>query len=277
MNKNKICFIIAHKYFRGYESYLSYYVDNIQKMYPEALTIVVDNNSQFKGDVFDPLKDYDNIVLLDNDIKCKFELGAYQVGMGYLIDNDLLGDFSHCVCTQDNFVLKNYYDFDQSMAAQHSYARPINSMYADGARQDICDHVLNTLDMNDNWDKVNFCWCSSFVVATHKVKQLYGWLQKIVQTTRTDSEGAERYLARLLWELNERRDCGDIDGTAADLHIRHYDTWQVNIHDDATSFFVKKVQQKNEHTVDTDTPQVVVPPRVMIRTPPIIKRNDQEK
>jgi len=271
---NKVCFIIAHKYFRGYESYLSYYIDNIQRLYPEALTIVVDNNSQFTEDTFGPLREYDNVILLENDIECKFELGAYQVGMRYLIDNDLLGEFSYCICTQDNFVLKNKYDFNV-LVEEGTYALPINSMYADGARQDVCDHVLNILGMNDNWDKINFCWCSSFVVATHKVEQLYGWLSQIVQATRTDSEGAERYLARLLWELNERRDCGDIDGTAADLHIRHYDTWQVDIRGDATSYFVKKVQQKTEHTVDKDTPQIVVPPQVMVRTPPIIKRESK--
>lgn len=251
---NKICFIIAHKYFRGYESYLKYYVDNIQTLYPEALTIVVDNNSIHVEDVFCQIRGLDNVVLLNNNIRCKFELGAYQVGMKYIIDNDLVDEYSHYVCTQDNFVVKKHYDF----SSQGSYAFPINSMYADGACQDVCDSVLNTLGMNDNWDKINFCWCSSFVVANNKMEQLYGWLQQIVQTVRWESEGAERYLARLLWELNEQRDCGDIDGTAADLHVRHYDTWQVDVRADSTSYFVKRVQQKNENTIDKDVPQSIV-------------------
>jgi hypothetical protein len=258
MSNNKICFIIAHKYFRGYESYLSYYIENIQKLYPEALTIVVDNNSKFVGDIFDSLRTLNNVVLLDNDIECKFELGAYQVGMRYVFENDLLDDYTYYVCTQDTFVLKNYYDFNQQMATQESYACPINSMYADGACADVVQKVLTDLGMYDHLDEINFCWCSSFVVANHKLQQLYDWLRQIVQTCRWESEGAERYLARLLWELNERRPCGDIDGTAADLHLRHYDTWQVNIYDDATSYFVKKVQQKNENTVDRDVPQSIV-------------------
>ena len=257
MSNNKVCFIIAHKYFRGYESYLKYYIENIQRHYPEALTIVVDNNSQFTEDVFSHVRHLDRVVLLDNDIESKFELGAYQVGMRYIIAKGLIDRFSYYVCTQDNFVLKNKYDFG-TLVDNNTYALPINSMYADGACRDVCDSVLNRLGMNDHWDKVNFCWCSSFIVAGCKLEQMYGWLQQIVQKVRWESEGAERYLARLLWELNERRDCGDIDGTAADLHVRHYDTWNVDIHADSTSYFVKKVQQKNEHTVDKDTPQPII-------------------
>ena len=76
MDKNKVIFIIAHKYFRGYESYIEYYINNIKKFYEKSLIIVVDNNSNYKDDIFDKLKIYDNVVLLDNDIKCKFEIGA---------------------------------------------------------------------------------------------------------------------------------------------------------------------------------------------------------
>lgn len=249
MLNSNVCFIIAHKYFRGYESYLKHYIKNIQKFYPEALTIVVDNNSVYPEDVLNPLRDLENIVFLTNDIECKFELGAYQVGIKYLIDNDLVNDYSYYICTQDNFVLKNYYDFKQ-LIDKNIYALPINSMFADGYAKDVCDQVLNRLGMNDNWDKVNFCWCSSFVVASKKLEQLYGYLTTIVQKRRHESEGAERYLARLLWELNERRDCGSIDGDCRDLPSKHYDCWRVNIYDPATTHFVKTVQQKNEHTVD---------------------------
>lgn len=248
---NKVCFIIAHKYFRGYESYLKYYIENIQKFYPEALTIVVDNNSQYPQDVFDTLHGMSNIILLTNNIESKFELGAYTVGIKYAIDNNLLKDYSYFVCTQDNFVLKNWYDFNQ-LAEKQTYALPINSMFADGHAKDVCDRVLNQLGMNDNWDKVNFCWCSSFVVSSQKIEQLYGWLTQIVQKVRWDSEGAERYLARFLWELNERRDCGAIDGSCVDLPHKHYDCWRVNIYDPATTHWVKRVQQKNESTRDKE-------------------------
>jgi len=256
-NLNKVCFIIAHKYVRGYKSYLKYYISNIQELYPEALTIVVDNNSLHKDDVFDTLQELDNVVLLENDITSKFELGAYQVGMRYIVDNNLVEDYEYYVYTQDNFVLKNKYDFNE-MHSTKTYARPLVSFYPDGECGAVVIPIMEKLQMNDNWDKINFCWCSSFIVATNKVLQLYEYLKQIVVTCRWESCAGERYLARILWELNEHKDCGDIDGSASDLAVRHYDTWSVDVLSPATSYFVKQVQQKNEHTVDKDTPQPIV-------------------
>lgn len=247
---NKVCFIIAHKYYRGYESYLKYYVSNIQVFYPEALIIVVDNNSKYPEDVFGPLSE-SGVVFLTNDIESKFELGAYSVGIKYIIDNNLTNEYSHYVCTQDNFVLKNVYDFSQ-LVANETYALPLNSMHPDGYAMDVCTTVLDRIGLNDNWDKVNFCWCSSFIVANSKLEQLQGYLTTIVQKVRRDSEAAERYLARILWELNDRRDCGSIDGNCVDLLTKHYHCWHVNIYDTATTHFVKRVQQKNEHTRDEE-------------------------
>ena len=256
MDSNKVCFIIAHKYFRGYPSYLKHYISNIQKFYPEAMTVVVDNNSTYKHDVFSEIEQLDNLVLLDNDITSKFELGAYQVGVRYIVENNLVDQYEYFVFTQDNCVLKNKYDFN-TLKQTNTYALPVNSFYADGECKEVCDKVLNTLKLNDNLDKINFCWCSNFVVASSKIEQLYGYLKQIVVLYRWESCAGERYLARILWELNEQRECGDIDGSAADLAIRHYDTWSVNIYDSATSYFVKKVQQKTENTVDSNEAQKV--------------------
>jgi hypothetical protein len=248
---NKVCFIIAHKYYRGYQSFLKYYIENIQKFYSEALTIVVDNNSKYPEDVFSPLCELSNVVFLTNDDESKFELGAYKIGARYVVDNGLVDQYSYFIFTQDNFVLKNFFDFD-GLADKQTYALPINSMHPDGNYMDVCQRVLVPLGLFDNWSNIRFCWCNSFAVASERMEQMYGYLKTIVQKTRGDSEGSERYLARLLWELNDRKDCGDIDGDCRDLPQRHYNCWTVDVFGNVSSYFAKRVQQKNEYTKDAE-------------------------
>ena len=70
---NNICFIIAHKYVRGYPSYVKHYINNVKAAYgDEALVIITDNNSEHKDDIFDQLKDLEGVILLDNNIESKF-------------------------------------------------------------------------------------------------------------------------------------------------------------------------------------------------------------
>lgn len=248
---NKICFIIAHKYYRGYESYLGHYIDNIQRLYPEALTVVVDNNSKYPEDIFEPLRVLKNVVFLSNNYQGKFELGAYKVGMEYIINNNLINDYSYYVCSQENFLLKNYYDFNQ-LTEKKIYALPINSMQNDWYAMDVVRPVLEKLGLFDNLDKVSFCWCSSFIVAHNKLEQMYGYLSQIIQTIRHESEAAERYLARILWELNEHKDCGDIDGDCRDLPGKYYDCWDPDMYKPVKSVFRKRVQQRNQITRDVE-------------------------
>lgn len=245
----RVAFIIAHKFFRGYDSYLKHYIENILSFYHNPLIIVVDNNSNYKEDVFSTLPTSDNIVLLDNDIDCKFELGAYQVGIRYIIDNNLVGEFDYYVCSQDNFIIKNKYDFNTLIEGEHT-ACPINSWHFDGECRDVYVPVLESLGLHNNMDKLTFCWCSSFIVSGSKLEQLYGYLQKIVISVRWESSASERYLARILWELNDYKNT-DIDGSIGDLASRHYDCWTVDPYaNDTTSYFVKTVQQKTERTLD---------------------------
>lgn len=257
-DKNKPVFIIAHKYFRGYESYVEYYINNIKKYYEQALIIIVDNNSTHVEDVFNNLQKYENVVLLNNDIECKFEIGAYKIGLKYLIDNNLLNDYSYAVLTQDTFVLKNKVDFN-SLHGQNITACPINSYISDGMFQNITNSVLESIGLLNNLDKITFCWCNSFIVSTNKCEQLFNYFKDIVITVREESCASERYLARILWELNDYKN-NDIDGDIRYLGYYwngqptpspKYDCHTVNIYDEnIISFFAKRAQQKTEKTND---------------------------
>jgi len=258
IDKNKPIFIIAHKYYRGYESYVEYYINNIKKFYKESLIIIVDNNSTYVEDIFSNLRKYDNVVLLENNIDCKFEIGAYRVGLKYIIDNNLLNKYSYVVLTQDTFVIKNKVDFN-SLYEQNITACPINSYINDGMLQHISNNVLGSIGLLNNLDKITFCWCCSFIVSTTKIEQLLNYIKDIKITVRDESCAAERYLARILWELNEYKN-NDIDGDIRYLGYHwagqpnpspKYDCHSVNIYDEnITSYFAKKAQQKTERTND---------------------------
>lgn len=258
MDTYKLVFIIAHKYFRGYESYLKYYIENILNYYPSSLILVVDNNSTYKEDIFNTIHPNENIKFIDNDIECKFELGAYQVGIKYLKDNNLIDKYDYFICTQDNFILKNKLDFNV-LIENNITACPINSYIADGEYGELCRVVLSRIGLYDNLDKMTFCWCSSFIISTKKIEQLYEYLKTIVITVRPESCASERYLARILWELNEYKNY-DIDGDIRFLgpiwNGNHNQTYKYDCitvdpyNNDIKSFFVKRVQQKTENTRD---------------------------
>jgi hypothetical protein len=188
MDNNKVVFIIAHKYFKGYESYVEYYINNIEKFYEKSLIIVVDNNSLYKDDIFDKLKTYNNVVLLDNNIECKFELGAYNIGVKYLIDNDLLNQYDYVTMTQDNFIIKNRLDFN-NLFQNNIHACPINGCYQNVESKeylnvqmdciDVWQPILERLGLNNNIDKISFCWCNSFIIATNKIEQFYSYIRII--------------------------------------------------------------------------------------------------
>jgi hypothetical protein len=81
-----VCFIISCKYNRNYITYIKYYVDNIIKYYTNYLIIIIDNNSIYIDELIKLFNflNYKNIVILTNNIECKFEIGAYKMGIIYL-------------------------------------------------------------------------------------------------------------------------------------------------------------------------------------------------
>lgn len=246
----KVCFIIALKYYRNYETYIKYYLDNIQKYYENSFVIIVDNNSKYIQDIHEMFKTYKNLTIITNDDACKFEIGAYKVGINYLISNNLTCDY--CIFTQDTFILKNKYNFN-NLKNSNTLACTINSYH--NSRFDICYYtteisrkVLSSLNLQNSIDKLSLCYSNSFVLHHSKIMDFYNIVKDLIITVRHDSILGERFLSGILYHLNNHI-ITDIDG---DIHIiKIYDGFTVNVYDDIPGcFFVKKLQQKNENTVD---------------------------
>ncbi len=246
MSKNKVIFIIAHKYFKGRESYLDLYINNINKFYGtpflgreasgyDTLIIIVDNNS----DDFDTslYRLHKNVIFLENNIESKYEIGAYTVGIDYILKNNLLSIYDYFVFTQDNFIIKNKYDFN-ILCENNIKACTIVSYHQDKEHEDIRTEMLNSINLNNNIDKITFCWGNCFICHKEQIENLYNYIKKIIVKTKSDSQATERIMARVLWSLNDHRNF-DIDG---DMLLLPYDCHKVNLYDDVGTYFCKRVQ-----------------------------------
>jgi len=240
-----ICFVISHKYYRTHNSFIKLYIDNIQKFYSQSLILICDNNSKYFSDIKDLLKDYNNIIFIDNNTACKFEIGAYKCGINYILNNNILDKYEYYVFAQDNFIINKKYDFN-NLLNNNVLACTINSYYQDGQNYDVVKEILTSIGLFDNLDIITFCYSNSFIL--HKSKLIYfmDLTKNIVITNRYQSCASERYLARILYELNNHKNF-DIDGDIRDLK---YNGWNVDFNSNINSFFVKKLQQKNENTQD---------------------------
>jgi hypothetical protein len=250
VNENLI-FIIAHKYVRGYPSYLKYYIDNIKTFYPKSLIIVVDNNSKNIKDITDQFDDvYDNLIFLENNTDCKFEIGAYRVGLDHInqMGSDL--DYSYIVCTQDTYILKKKYDFN-ILKTNNVYVAPLIGWKNDLSKMDVIKSILTDLGLFNRLDETNLCWCNSFVLSKDKVTEFYNYIKDIVITVRSQSEGSERYLGRLFLELNNGINFS-IDGEVNTFISNGimYDCHSINGYADIDKYFCKISQQKNERTIE---------------------------
>ena len=249
------------KYYRSYETYIKYYVDNIQKFYKNSFIIIVDNNSKYIEDIKDMFVNYNDLVITTNDDVCKFELGAYKIGINYLIKNDILDNYDYYVFTQDNFLIKNKYDFN-ILNEKQILACPINGWYNYNINErsdylyhfknlEISKNLISSLDLRNEDDLETFqiCWCCSFILNKTKVLDFFNIVKDFVLTVRRESCDSERYLSIILYYLNNKK-FYDIDGSIHELKNK-YDCWNVNLYDDIKNvYFVKKVQQKNENTLD---------------------------
>jgi len=247
---NKLVFIIAHKYFRGYQSFLKHYITNINTFYKNALIIVVDNNSEHKDDIFSTIESASNIILLDNDTVCKFEIGAYKVGIQYLITNNLLKKYDYVVLTQDTFFINKRYDFN-NLAIDKIEAASLIGLKNDCLKEDVLVPVLQSINLYSEVEKTYLCWCNSFILSTNKVNDFYHYVKDITITRRHESEASERYLGKILFELNNHINYA-IDGTDENYNIDgvNYNCFTLPGIENINKFFIKVCQQKNEGTIN---------------------------
>jgi hypothetical protein len=256
---NNVCFIIAMKYFRrantnlNSKCYIKFYVDNIKKFYQNNLILIIDNNSENIIDIQKLFLDYDNLKIITNNSNCKFEIGAYNLGINYITKYNLIDKFSYFVFTQDNFVLNKMFNFN-NLFNNNIYACAINifnSLYsADNMiyTDPICINIVNKIRLQNRHNEFNLCWCNSFVLHNTKIIDYFNIVKNEIITKRSQgSEQSERYLSAILYYLNNYK-LDSIDGSI-EQNILGYDCWKVNIEtDNINRYFIKHIQQKNENT-----------------------------
>lgn len=245
----KLLFIIAHKYYRNYETYTEKYIKNVQNFYnKDADILIVDNNSININDIEKMVSKYENVKLIINTSDVKFEIGAYRFGLKYLGNN--INKYDYIIFTQDTFILKNKYDFNNlvndNINACTIY-KHIERPFLYGTDTIVKD-VLEKINIYDKLDEITFCWCVSFILHKDVINNFLKLTDHININIRKESEASERYMARILYQLNNFKNY-DIDGYLNDIK---YDIWTADMfnNDEITKnyYFQKRPQQKNENT-----------------------------
>jgi hypothetical protein len=256
-----ICFVISCKYNRNYVTYIKYYVDNIIKYYTNYLIIIIDNNSIYIDEIITLFNflNYKNIIILTNNIECKFEIGAYKMGIIYLFKNDLIDKYDYYVFTQDNFVFKNKYDFN-IFKNNNIYASPIIYLTLYSGYENDHPWLINTTSeiikqlnlIEDSYNIIHGCWCHSFILHKSKIIDFYNITKNIIIKDRAYSVCSEFYLPNILLQLNNNK-LFTIDGYSDFYNgIHHnikYDIYSKYINIDS-HYFEKKFQGKTENTIE---------------------------
>jgi hypothetical protein len=253
MKEHRIVFIIAHKYYRTYKSYIKYYVDNIQKFYGDRVYIViVDNQSKYLDDIIKIFENYERVTILINTSECKFEQGAYNIGIKYILENNLFEIFDYYVCTQDTFILKNHFDFN-ILEDKNSLACPINLYHMpirDYIEQPYVMEYLEKLDMVDTIGEFDICFCNSFILHKSQIHKFLNLTKDFIITKKIQQEASERYFGAILYHLNNSLS-DSIDGFANDYNILGYHPHKWDpIERETFRYFMKHTQFKSEYSFD---------------------------
>lgn len=247
MNSNPI-FVIAHKYIKPYQSYIKYYIDNIRAIYSDALIIVVDNNSLRFNEIRESLSDkiYADVVFLVNDTECKYELGAYKVGIQYILDKNLPTDGRYIFFSQDNYILKKKVDLE-SLYSNNILACPFVNCVPNWRVALNHDDVTSIVKkLNIDYNAAGFCWCSSFLLHSSLLLEFVELVKDIKITNRLASEASERYLGAITYKFNNYKN----DSLDGDYYALNYNWWTVNVYDNYPYHFIKHSQQKNDLTAE---------------------------
>jgi hypothetical protein len=234
-----LVFIIAYVYNKNYTSYINHYIENINAFYKNVSILIVDNYPD-NVDKFDIIS-APNIIMLTNNTNCILELGAYKVGLNYLNTTGLVYDY--CILTQESFIIKNRYDFNTLKNNSVKACTIYSGIFSPSSEYEsiIITNVLNSINMNNNFENIRLCWCNNFILHHSVVSPFLSITKDILIKDKFDSGACERFLGRILYELNEHKNF-DIDG---DQERRRYDCWTINLFNPIQDhYFAKRVQMK---------------------------------
>lgn len=238
----KLLFIIALKYYRNYDTFIKYYVDNIQKFYQNSFTLIVDNNSKYIDDVHTMFNGYDNVKIITNTSSKKMDIGAYLFGMDYLIENNLISTYDYVVFSQDTYILKNKYDFnilkEKNITAATVHSWPIGPDM-------LSKEMIEKLHLTNILDKITLCWCNTFILHKSKILELREMLKPILVFDKSVTQHAERFLSGMLYLLNNN--CNFALDYTPQIYIRQISNPETSTEN---RYFIKILQNKNELTQD---------------------------
>jgi len=216
MDNINVCFIIACKYYRTADSHLKEYVNNIINLYNDAFIILVDNNSPDICDIHFLFNIYKNVAIITNTDTCKYELGAYNFGINYLIQNNLVNKYTYYVFTQDTFLIHSYYNFNNLIDNNISACPIVNSHkgtftndltnymphYSDNSDKYLIKDTIINLDMVNLIPELTFCFANSFVLRYDKLNDFFQLTKHLIIDNKLKSESCERIFSAILYLLN---------------------------------------------------------------------------
>jgi len=207
-NKLKLCFIIACKVFKESKIYIDIVITNINLFYPDSTIILVDNNSNYK-EYFDQFKSMKNVIILENTSDSKFELGAYNFAISYIIDKKL--KFNYYTLLQDVMIPIQKYDYT-ILKKNKIKAVSIYKFTSEHLGTHNYTDFLIKIKLHDPKLPFEGCFGCSFICNHASLIQIHKWTKDYILTVKGHSETAERFLGRIIQYLNNNIDNHNIDG-----------------------------------------------------------------